>query len=187
MKMLALTSGPSQGGFMDATYFHLAMNHFPVIGAVFAMVILAWGIFRDSEEIKNLGFAAMIVTAMVAIPVFLTGEPAEETVEGLPGVLESVIEQHEDFAKFALIASIVSGVAAFAAFMHGRIRSTHSVVGRSIAIVTLALSIATVGAMSWTAKLGGVIRHTEIGATTPGQSQPADAKKADRHKDDDDE
>jgi hypothetical protein len=171
---------------MDPTYFHLAMNHFPVIGAIFAMVILAWGIFRDSEEIKNLGFAAMVLTALVAIPVFLTGEPAEETIEGLPGVLESIIEQHEDFAKFALTLAIISGVLGFVAFLHGRIRSTHSVVGRAIAIVTLALSIATVGAMSWTAKLGGVIRHTEIRAAGPSQSQPAEAKKEARGEEDDD-
>ena len=171
---------------MDATYFHLAMNHFPVIGAIFAMVILAWGIFRDSEEIKNLGFASMVVTALVAIPVFLTGEPAEETVEGLPGVLESVIEPHEDFAKFALTIAIVGGIAAFSAFGYSRVRSSHSVIARAMAIVTLALSIATVGTMSWTAKLGGVIRHTEIRASQPTQNEPAEAKN-DRRKDDDDD
>ena len=171
---------------MDSTYFHLAMNHFPVIGAIFAMVILAWGIFRGNEEIKDLGFAAMVLTALLAIPVFLTGEPAEETIEGLPGVLESVIEQHEDFAKFALAAAIFGGVAAFGTLIYGRLRSPHSVAGRSLAVVTLALSIATVGAMSWTAKLGGVIRHTEIRAAGPGQSQPAEVKKEARGKDDDD-
>ena len=172
---------------MDSTYFHLAMNHFPVIGSIFGMVILAWGIFRGNEEVKNLGLAAMILTALVAIPVFLTGEPAEENVEKLPGVLESVIEQHEDFAKFALTAAIASGVAAFCTLIYGRFRSGHGVAGRSLAIVTLALSIATVGAMSWTAKLGGVIRHTEIRAGAPSEVQPADGQKEDRRKDDDDD
>lgn len=172
---------------MDSTYFHLAMNHFPVIGSIFGMIILAWGILRSSEEVKNLGLAAMVLTALVAIPVFLTGEPAEETIEGLPGVLESVIDQHEDFAKFALSATIISGIAAFCSLIYGKFRSAHSVAGRSLAIVTLILSIATVGALSWTAKLGGVIRHTEIRAAAPGETQPANQKKEDRRKDDDDD
>jgi hypothetical protein len=170
---------------MDWTYFHLAMNHFPVIGAIFAMVILAWGIFRSDEGIKNLGLAAIVLTSLVAIPVFLTGEPAEETVEGLPGVLESTIGQHEDFAKFALAAAIVSGVAALICLLYGRFRSSKEPAARLLTVVTLALSIATVGAMSWTAKLGGVIRHTEISASG-GQAQPVDVKKEDRRKDDDD-
>ena len=172
---------------MDWTYFHLAMNHFPVIGSIFAMVILAWGILRGNEEVKNLGLATMIMAALVAVPVFLTGDPAEESVEGLPGVLESAIEQHEDFAKFALATSIISGVAALIRLIYGRFRSANSVAGRSLAIVTLALSVVTVGAMSWTAKLGGVIRHTEISASRPAQTGPSNQEKEYRRKDDDDD
>jgi hypothetical protein len=171
---------------MDWTYFHLAMNHFPVIGAIFAMVILAWGIFRSDVEIKNLGLAAIVLTSLVAIPVFLTGEPAEETVKGLPGVLEPAIGQHEDFAKIALSAAAISGVAALISLLYIRFRSSRDALGRLLTVVTLALSIGTVGAMSWTAKLGGVIRHTEI-STSGGQTHPVDVKKEDRRKDDNDE
>jgi hypothetical protein len=171
---------------MDWTYFHLAMNHFPVMGAIFGMVVLGWGLFRGNEEVKNLGLAAILVTALVAIPVFLTGEPAEETVEGLPGVLDSAIEQHEDFAKLGLTAAIVSGIAAFASLIYSWFRPAQGGIGRLMAIGTLALSLVTVGAMSWTAKLGGVIRHTEISSAGPQTAQPEGVKKNDRQRDDDD-
>lgn len=173
---------------MDATYFHLAMNHFPVMGAIFGALILAWGIFRGNEEVKNLGLAALVVTALVAIPVFLTGEPAEETVEGLPGVLESAIEQHEDFAKLGLTAAIVSGVAGLFSLIYSWFRPAQGGIGRLMAIGTLALSLVTVGMIGWTAKLGGVIRHTEIsaGGAVTG-SQPQADKKNGKHREDDDD
>jgi hypothetical protein len=175
---------------MDWTYFHLVMNHFPVIGAIFGMVILGWGLFRGSEEVKNLGLSVMVVTALVAIPVYLTGEPAEETVERLPGVLEAAIEQHEEFAKYGLAAAIASGVAALVSLIYSWFRPGQGGVGRLMAIVTLALSIATVGAMSWTAKLGGVIRHTEIsavGAQTNEQPEKEKTEGGQRGEKDDDD
>ena len=175
---------------MDPTYFHLVMNHFPVIGAIFGMVTLGWGLFRGSEEVKNLGLTVLIVTAMVAIPVYLTGESAEETVEGLPGVLKATIEEHEDFAKFGLAAAIVSGVAALASLVYSWYRPGQGGIGRLLAILTLALSLATVGAMSWTAKLGGVIRHTEIGSAgvqTNDQPEKGKTETKQREENDDDD
>ena len=172
---------------MDATYFHLAMNHFPVMGAIFGLVVLGWGLFRGNVEVKNLGLAVMVVTALVAIPVFLTGEPAEESVEGLPGVLEAAIEQHEDFAKFGLTTAIIGGIAALVSLIYSWIRPAQGGIGRMLAIGTLALSLVTVGAMGWTAKLGGVIRHTEISGAGPQTAQPEGVKKNDRQKQDDDD
>lgn len=172
---------------MDPTYFHLAMNHFPVMGAIFGVVILGWGIFRGSEEVKNLGLAVMVVTALVAIPVFLTGEPAEETVEGLPGVLETAIESHEDFAKFGLTTAIISGVVALVSLIYSWFRPAQGGIGRLMAIGTLALSLITVGAMGWTAKLGGVIRHTEISGASQQTVRPEAEIKKGREKDDDDD
>jgi len=128
----------------------------------------------------------LIVTALVAIPVFLTGEPAEETVERLPGVLESAIGQHEDFAKLGLAASIASGVAALLSFIYSWLKPAASF-GRLISIGTLALSLVTVGMMGWTAKLGGVIRHTEISAAGPPSTQPEADIKRGRSQDKDDD
>ena len=71
---------------MDWTHFHLMMNHVPVLGSIFGFVLLAWGMLRGSTEIKKVALTILVLTALFAIPVYLTGEPAEETVEALPGV-----------------------------------------------------------------------------------------------------
>jgi len=168
---------------MDAVYFHLAMNHFPVIASIFGLVILGYGVLRRNDPLTSTGLVIMIVTGLVAIPVYLTGEPAEEVVEGLPGVIESLIESHEDFAKFALTSAIVSGAVSLVALLFSRARF-ESTVGRVLVWASLFLTILTVGTMGWTAKLGGVIRHTEIRAAA-GQTSPAAAET--KRKDDDDD
>lgn len=166
---------------MDWTYVHLTTNHFPVIGAIFGTLILAWGIFRGERSVWYVGLWIMVFTGLIAIPVYLTGEPAEETVEHLPGVLESIIEEHEEFAKFGLISAIVSGITALASLAFLRSDSEGGKT-KLLLFATLALSAITVGMMGWTAKLGGVVRHTEIraaSAQTPAAPQT--------RKDDDDD
>ena len=165
---------------MDWTYVHLTTNHFPVVGAIFGTLILAWGIFKGERSVWSVGLWIMVFTGLIAIPVYLTGEPAEETVEHLPGVLESIIEEHEEFAKFGLISAIVSGIAALVSLAFLR-RDPDGGKAKLLLFATLALAAITVGTMGWTAKLGGVIRHAEIRAagtqtTTPA---PAEAKKDD--------
>ena len=125
----------------------------------------------------------MVFTGLIAIPVYLTGEPAEETVEHLPGVLESIIEEHEEFAKFGLISAFVSGVAALVSLLLLR-KDANAGKAKMLLFATLALSAITVGMMGWTAKLGGVIRHTEIRAAGAQITTPATPE---TKKDDDDD
>jgi len=96
-----------------------------------------------------------------------TGEPAEEVVEGLPDVPESLVGAHEDAAKFAtIVASITTVLGIVIAVVVFR-RD-----GNIPWIATTTLLVATVttsAAMAWTGSTGGKIRHTEIrdGAVTP--------------------
>lgn len=80
------------------------LNHFPVVGLVFALALLCWGASRKDPSLTKASFAALVVVALLAIPSFLTGEPAEKVAEALPGVSHPIIEQHEDVAKVALSA-----------------------------------------------------------------------------------
>lgn len=168
---------------MDGVYLHLAMNHIPVIASLFGLVILAYGVLRRSDPLTSTGLVIMVVTGLVAIPVYLTGEPAEEVAEGLPGVIESMIGAHEDLAQFALWSALISGVVAIAALFYFRARPEGNA-KRMILWASLACAAVTVGLMGWTAKLGGVIRHTEIRAASSQTATPATET---RRKDDDDD
>ncbi|HQZ83216.1 MAG TPA: hypothetical protein PLR83_08350, partial [Pyrinomonadaceae bacterium] len=94
---------------MDPVHVHLFLNHFPVICSVLAVPLFAWAYLRKSDELKQLTLLVLVFAAAVTIPVYLSGEPAEEVVEKLAGVSHDLIEQHEDAAYFAMISMMITG------------------------------------------------------------------------------
>lgn len=155
---------------MNAAHLHLMLNHFPVVGLVFALSLLGWGILRKQDALMKAAFATLVVVALLTVPAFLTGEPAEEIVKGLPGLSHPMVEQHENAAKVALVVTLAAGVVALAGLWFCR--------GKAVALwcaaLVLMVALLATGLMAWTANLGGKVRHTEIRATTPSHSAPQD-------------
>lgn len=154
---------------MNEAQLHLLTNHLPVMGSLFTVLLLLWGLIRRSDEVKKVAMGAMVLVAITAVPAYLSGEPAEEVVEELPGVSEAYIEQHEAMGKFALISAIGMGVIALGALVFSRGKS----LGAPLASIMLVANLFVAGVMAYTAHLGGQIRHTEIrsDATAPPAEQ----------------
>lgn len=144
---------------MDATHVHLLLNHFPIIGSLLGVGVMAYGYFTSSEQVKKVALWLWAAMAVVAIPVFLTGEPAEESVEGIASVSESLIEAHEEAAEFAIWLMEALGLLSLATLVMGWGKDNLS---RPMVLVATVLSLATFGAMARTGYLGGQIRHSEI-------------------------
>lgn len=140
---------------MDSTHLHLVLNHFPIIGTLVGIGIMIYGYFTRSIETQKAALLTWVLMALIAIPVFVTGEPAEESVENLAGVSEGLIERHESLAKSALIAMEALGAIALITLFVGVSKKT-------LLLITFALSLITFGLMARTGYLGGQIRHTEI-------------------------
>ena len=144
---------------MSSVHFHLAFTHFPIIGTIIGVLILIAGfIFRKEPVIKS-AFLLFVGMAIVAIPVFLTGEGAEESVENLPGVSEKIIHEHEELAEKAIILMEILGVFSLLAFILMMLKSKFS---KIINIIVLIVSIGAFGLIAKVGNLGGQIRHTEI-------------------------
>ncbi len=168
---------------MDALHIHLLLNHFPVIGTIIGIALLLLGFFSKSDAIKRASLAVFFGIALLTIPVYLTGEPAEERVEKAVGVSKAIIEEHEDAAMPALIAMEITGfVALIGLFVSFRI-SRFANVSFAAALI---LSLVTFGLIARTANLGGQIRHVEIrtGTAATNNENPAATK---GEKDDDDD
>ena len=152
---------------MDAAHFHLMLNHVPVIGSVFGMLLLGAALLRKSQELLKASLAVFVVCAAVAVPVYLTGEPAEHLVEHLPGLTKPEIEQHEESAEAAFIAILVLGITGLGAlgFFRGPRPIPHW-----FGVISLVIALATCGLMLRTANLGGKVRHTEIRNNIPDVS-----------------
>jgi hypothetical protein len=88
-----------------------------------------------------------------------------------------MIEAHEDFAVFALVSSIILGVASVAGLF---LTLRKSALVKTAAMLILFISLINFGLAARTGYLGGQIRHTEI------NNQPSSTQgQTDESKDDD--
>lgn len=145
---------------MDLLHIHLLLNHVPVIGTIGCALLLIAAFVTRSRDVAVAGLVTMVLVSLVALPVFFTGEPAEERVENLAGLNKGAIETHEEAALPALIAIEVGGALALLALIVVRFRP-HSSELALAATVCVAL-VATI-LVARAANLGGEIRHTELG------------------------
>jgi len=144
---------------MNGAQLHLMLNHLPVMGTLFSLLLLAWSLIRRSAEIQKLALAIALLAGLSSVPAYLTGEPAEEVIEHMAGVDEAYIEEHESMGKFALWCGVALGVAAGAALAAGVKNPRWLSAGTAI---TLLASVLVFGVMGYTAHLGGQIRYPEI-------------------------
>ena len=145
---------------MGLVHLHLILNHVPVIGVVLGLFVLLTAVLARSKPIAAVGLGLLIISGMVAIPVYLTGESAEELIEGLPGVSEAVIGTHESAAAVSLALAMVTGLLATGTLLLLRSRLVRA--QSYLVMASLLFSFITSISMIQTANLGGQIRHTEI-------------------------
>lgn len=69
---------------MNAAHSHLIINHFPIIGLIFGIIVMLIGILAKSSVSRRIGLLLFLIAGLTAIPSFSTGEGAEEIVEHLP-------------------------------------------------------------------------------------------------------
>lgn len=150
---------------MNGAHLHLIVTHVPVVGSAFGLFLLFWGLAKGSEEIKRAALGALLLSALLALPAFFSGEPANTRVASQPGVLRETVEQHQDLALAALIVTEIVGAVALTGLVVFRSPKTFPKWFASILVLVVLGSVAL---LAWTSNLGGRIRHPEIreGTTT---------------------
>ncbi len=166
---------------MDATHLHLMLTHFPIVGTIIGIGILAYGQFSNNNSIKKLALAVFVIMSLLTIPVFLTGEGAEETVEHLAGVSENIIKEHGELAEKAIW---LMGLLGIFSLINIIVIVKESSIAKTITFISLVLSLVTFGVFAKVGNLGGEIRHSEIRANNT-QIQNGDYNQIKKHKEED--
>lgn len=154
---------------LDGAHPHLLVNHLPVVLAPCALVLLLSGIWFRSRHLERAGLIACIAVTLTGIASYWTGEPAEEVVQGLPGVTGPILGEHAEAGNFALQCALVLGPIALVTLVLSLRRAVTPKVALWTSVLLAALAVAI---FARTAYLGGLIRHTEIRAGAVTGSDP---------------
>lgn len=146
---------------MKWAHLHLALNHVPVLGTFFLLVLFVIGMIRRREEIKRLSLWGFFILAIFSLGLKYTGELALNALKDVSWIDVSIAQKHGDAAGRAVIGTVLLGImAAGDLFLSKKVRATVPWLN-GIILVT---AVATFILMVITANLGGDIRHTEIRA-----------------------
>ena len=145
---------------MNPAHLHLITTHVPVMGTFFGLCLLLLALLRKSEELKRVALLVFVVAALLALPAYLSGPSAADLLRRLmPGMTMDAGDQHVEIAILALAGSLALGAVSLVGlilFRKGRSLSA------SFLVLVLLLAVLSCGLLSWTANLGGKIRHLEI-------------------------
>lgn len=155
---------------MDQAHIHLLITHLPIIGSILGGLVLVHGMWTKSSATKIAAYHVLFLSALGAVVAYLTGEGAEETVENIQGIAEQAIHEHEEFALFALVAMIITGVASLIGIYLSLKKSRFA---NKMSMLVLLFSMGSFVLVGRTGYLGGKIRHTELNAGNPQERNPS--------------
>ncbi len=143
---------------MSGAHFHVVFTHGVFWLVILGSLLLGIALWKKSGTLRTTGMVFLLAGSLLSIPVFLTGEAAEHTVEEY-GVEHDVIHEHEEAAELLFYFLIALG-ALVSLVLTSRSGSTGR--GPTIALLLLALAVTVMTAR--VAGLGGEVRHEEIRA-----------------------
>jgi len=155
---------------MSDVHIHLLLNHVPIFALILGLLLIVANVVFKSKALTMLSLVLFVGAALFTLPVYFTGEGAEEAVENLPLVTESLIEAHEHAAKTAIILVELTGLLALIGGILA-VRTKHIPAFGVVAIIISAL-VSTLSIVN-TGMLGGQIRHSEIRHTASGTVLPS--------------
>lgn len=148
---------------LNWAHTHLLLNHFPIMGAIFGLLLLIYAMFKQSEDLKRASYWTFVIIALIAIAVYYSGTQASAVVSGLPGVRGEIIHRHRQVAEWSLIAIEILGALSLVSLLF--LRSKRAI--NLFVVVVFIMAIAAAGLVSWAGLQGGIIRHTEVREDIP--------------------
>ncbi|HYR45300.1 MAG TPA: hypothetical protein VER98_19865 [Terriglobia bacterium] len=152
---------------VNLAHLHLLLNHVPTIGTVIGLGLFFVSLVGRNDSVKKASLVILLMVAAAALPVYITGNAANEIVQNR--VSKELVAKHQDAAALALAFMAVTGIFAWLGLWQYR-RDSRPAGWTMFAI--LLVSVVTLGLMTQAATLGGEIRHEEIRSAEDAAAGP---------------
>jgi hypothetical protein len=144
---------------MNTANLHLIVNHIPMVGLGFAILLNLFAIVRKSPELIRLSCWFYILIGLSSVLSIVTGDGAGEIARTYPGISNDAIEYHETWGYVFFYGLIAVGLTAIAALWFSRKNDLILKKFSSVMLVVALLALI----LAWQAgATGGKIRHPEI-------------------------
>jgi uncharacterized membrane protein len=144
---------------MNSAHFHLLVNHLPIVGLMIGILVLICGMLVKKVDVKLTALGIFIFSAVTSALAFFSGEGAEEVVDKMTEVSETLIHTHEELAESFFILTLVLGVISLIGFAATLKKHKYANI---IVIIALLVAISDGILAKYVGTSGGEIRHTEI-------------------------
>jgi uncharacterized membrane protein len=144
---------------MNSAHFHLLVNHLPIVGLMIGILVLICGMLVKKVDVKLTALGIFIFSAVTSALAFFSGEGAEEVVDKMTEVSETLIHTHEELAESFFILTLVLGVISLIGFAATLKKHKYANI---IVIIALVVAISDGILAKYVGTSGGEIRHTEI-------------------------
>jgi uncharacterized membrane protein len=153
---------------MNQAHLHLIVNHAPILGSLFAAVLLGAGVMQKNATLTRAGLIAVLAAGLLCLPAQLTGEGAAAIVQDMPRVSRALIQNHASAAELGFW--VLESAAALALFGLLLLKNA-SPKAQLVALLTLLAAVLSFGLLARAGTLGGQIQHPEIreGFGTPDE------------------
>lgn len=146
---------------LSPTHVHLLLNHFPTIGFLIGTGLFIAALIANSDDLKRAGLVIFACIALLTVPTYVSGNAAQQAIQGSNGVSQALIEAHESAALLALtFIEITGGISWMGLLRYRRIKR----LARRHLTAVLVLALVTMALVTRAANIGGEIGHPEIRA-----------------------
>ena len=144
---------------MNQAHIHLLVNHLPIVGSLFAAVLLGIGVLQKNIILTKAGLVAVLAAGVLCLPAQLSGGGAADVVRNMPRVSRALVHNHAEAAELGFW--VLEGATTLALLSLLMLKN-NSPRAHLLSLLTLVAALASFGLLARAGNLGGQIRHTEI-------------------------
>src|SRR6185369_11389588 len=109
----ARPEGSAAGVLMNLAHFHIVVNHVPSLGSILGLLLLAMGIYKKDETIKQSAYFVLVLITMAILPTYVSGAEAQRIVKTSASYSAGMVQLHQNMAMLTLLAMTFAGMFAW--------------------------------------------------------------------------